>query len=205
MHPLIFENFDIDERRIHINTEKATSLIPVQTTQTIQRGVHIPTHPLVYCMVGVTDVTSGKMNTWDCAAQYPLSLSGTIDMEMLPLKKRRQSKYAGTELAGFFFSDIYGPPPENPLRRLPISEVLINETKAKLSEPFSLNIQFENQHYIVSHADLGLLAVSGSLDKAVTEIQEEFSELWEEYVTCSEEELTEDAKALRAKLKGLIE
>ncbi len=204
MPPLICENLDIDERRIHIDTEKATSLIPVQTTQTIQRGLYISKHHSAYCMVGVTDVTSGKINTWDCATQSPLYLAGTIDMEVSPLKKKRPSKYSGTELAGFFFSDIYSPPQQNPLRRLSILEVLVNEKKVKLSEPLSLNIQFENQHYIASHDDLGLLAISGSLDKAISELQEEFSELWKEYVTCPEGELTEDAKALRAKLKGLI-
>jgi len=94
---------------------------------------------------------------------------------------------------------------ENPLRRLSISEVFINERKVKLSEPLSMKIQFEDQHYILSHDDLGLLAISRMLDNAVNEIQEEFSELWNEYVTCPEEELTEDAKALRAKLIGLVE
>jgi hypothetical protein len=94
---------------------------------------------------------------------------------------------------------------ENPLSRLSISEVFINERKVKLSEPLSVNIQFEDQHYILSQDDLGLLAISGILDNAVNEIKEEFSELWIEYVTCPEEELTEDAKALRAKLIGLVE
>lgn len=94
---------------------------------------------------------------------------------------------------------------ENPLSRLSISEVFINERKVKLSEPLSVNIQFEDQHYILSDDDLGLLAISGKLDNAVNEIQEEFSELWNEYVTCPEEELTQDAKALRAKLIGLVE
>lgn len=94
---------------------------------------------------------------------------------------------------------------KNPLRRLSISEVFINDRKVKLSEPLSIKIQFEDQHYILSHDDLGLLAISGMLDNAVNEIQEEFSELWNEYVTCPEEELTEDAKALRAKLMGLVD
>jgi hypothetical protein len=94
---------------------------------------------------------------------------------------------------------------ENPLSRLSISEVFINERKVKLSEPLSVNIQFEDQHYILSQDDLGLLAISGILDNAVNEIKEEFSELWIEYVTYPEEELTEDAKALRAKLIGLVE
>lgn len=94
---------------------------------------------------------------------------------------------------------------ENPLSRLSISEVFINERKVKLSEPLSVKIQFEDQQYILSDDDLGLLAISGKLDNAVNEIQEEFSELWNEYVTCPEEELTEDAIALRAKLIRLVE
>ncbi len=99
----------------------------------------------------------------------------------------------------------YNPPIENTLKQLSISEVFIDEMKAKLLEPLSLNIQFENQNYIVSNDDLGLLATSGSLDTAIHELQEEFSILWKDYVTCPEEELTEDAKEFRAKLKGLIE
>ncbi len=90
-------------------------------------------------------------------------------------------------------------------REIPLAEVFINKTKAKLTEPLLLNILFEKQNYIVSHDDLGLLAVSDTLDKAIREIQEEFSLLWKDYVTCPEDELTEGAKRFRVKLVGLIE
>jgi hypothetical protein len=45
---------------------------------------------------------------------------------------------------------------KNPLSRLSISEVFINERRVKLSEPLLIKIQFEDQHNILSYDDLGL-------------------------------------------------
>ncbi|CAG0975720.1 MAG: hypothetical protein OIN86_07955 [Candidatus Methanoperedens sp.] len=94
---------------------------------------------------------------------------------------------------------------KNQPEQFPLSEFFINRKRVTLSKPLLLDIQLEDKRYIVSYNDLGLLAISSSRKQALQEIQEEFSELWEEYVICPENELTEGAKRLKAKLKGLVE
>lgn len=94
---------------------------------------------------------------------------------------------------------------KNSSEQLTLSEVFINEKKVTLSKPLPLTLQFENEHKIVSNDDFGLFAISDSPEQALQEIQEEFSDLWEEYVTCPEEDLTEGAKRLKAKLQSVIE
>lgn len=109
------------------------------------------------------------------------------------------------EIVKKLFSDIYKLTPRNSSKQLALSEVFINEKKAVLHKPLLLNIQLEDKHYILSQDELGLLAISSSPKQALKEIQEEFSDLWKEYVTCPEEELTEGAKRLRAKLQSVVE
>lgn len=97
------------------------------------------------------------------------------------------------------------PTPENSLRIKTIHEVLINGNKIKLLEPIQLNIKFRNQYYILYNEDLKLSAINNRLDMAISEIQEEFSFIWNSYVTCPEEELTEGAKRFRNKLKRMVD
>lgn len=87
---------------------------------------------------------------------------------------------------------------------IPINEVFIKNDKVKLSKPISLIVQFENGQYIVSYNNLGLLAVSDSIDVAIDDIQREFSGLWDDYVTCSEEELTISGIEFKNKLKEYV-
>lgn len=94
---------------------------------------------------------------------------------------------------------------KNSSEQLTLSEVFINGKRVTLDKPLLLNLLFENEHKIVSYDDLGLLAISDSIKQALDEIQEEFSDLWKEYVSCPEDELTEGAKRLRAKLQSVIE
>lgn len=89
---------------------------------------------------------------------------------------------------------------DNSLRTKTISDVLINGNKIKLLEPIQLNVEFVNQRYILYNEDLKLSAISNYLEMAVSEIKEEFSFLWDNYVKCPEEELTEGGKRLRNKL-----
>lgn len=89
---------------------------------------------------------------------------------------------------------------DNSLRTKTIRDVFINGNKIKLLEPIQLNVEFVNQRYILYNEDLKLSAISNYLEMAVNEIKEEFSFLWNNYVKCPEEELTESGKRLRNKL-----
>ncbi len=103
-----------------------------------------------------------------------------------------------------FLSVFQKPALKNQSEQFLLSEFFINKKRVTLSKPLLLDIQLEDNQYFVSYNDLGLLAINSSRKQALQDIQEEFSELWDEYVICPENELTEGAKRLKAKLKGLV-
>ncbi len=63
-----------------------------------------------------------------------------------------------------------------------------------------VDIDFENDYYIASNDDLGLLSAKPKMKQVVDEIQEELAVLWQEYVAVDEDELTASGKSLRKKL-----
>ena len=93
--------------------------------------------------------------------------------------------------------------------RLMLDEISFKDKKVKLSKPLEVNIDIEEgiryDIYILSNEELKLLAIQKSLNDASIEIQEEFYELWEEYVDCPENELTIGAIDFKKKLMSYIE
>ncbi|MCZ7396241.1 MAG: hypothetical protein ABOK23_06880 [Candidatus Methanoperedens sp.] len=73
-----------------------------------------------------------------------------------------------------------------------------------LSEPLSVDVIFDNDQYIVSNDELGLLAVANSMKSAVEEIEDELAILYSEYVAASENELSPGARRLRGKLMEIL-
>jgi len=63
-----------------------------------------------------------------------------------------------------------------------------------------VDIDFENDYYIASNDDLGLLSAKPKMKQVIEEIQEELAVLWQEYVAIEEDELTASGKSLRKKL-----
>ncbi|MGP8330539.1 MAG: hypothetical protein ACT6FF_09530, partial [Methanosarcinaceae archaeon] len=61
-------------------------------------------------------------------------------------------------------------------------------------------VDFENDYYIASNDDLGLLSAKSKMKQVVDEILEEIAVLWQEYVAVDEDELTASGKSLRKKL-----
>lgn len=88
--------------------------------------------------------------------------------------------------------------------RLMLDEISFEDKKIKLVRPIILDINVERgiryDIYILSNEDLKLFAMQKSLKESSAEIQEEFCELWEEYVECPESDLTEKAMELKKKL-----
>jgi hypothetical protein len=87
---------------------------------------------------------------------------------------------------------------------VPLNDVFIKNNKVKLSRTAYLIVQFENKQFIVSYNDLGLLAVSDSLDSAMEDIKMQFSGLWDDYVTSPEEELARSGISFKNKLMSYV-
>ena len=69
-----------------------------------------------------------------------------------------------------------------------------------LIEEVLIDIDFEDDYYIASNDDLGLLATHSKMEHVILEIQEELDVLWQEYVAVDEVELSASGKDLREKL-----
>ena len=69
-----------------------------------------------------------------------------------------------------------------------------------LIEEVLIDVDFEDDYYIASNDDLGLLSAKPKMKQVIDEIQEELAVLWQEYVAVGESELTSSGKDLRKKL-----
>ena len=70
----------------------------------------------------------------------------------------------------------------------------------ELIESVLIDVDFEDDYYIASNDDIGLLAARPKMTQVVDEIKDELSVLWQEYVAVDENELTASGKDLRKKL-----
>jgi len=87
----------------------------------------------------------------------------------------------------------------------PLMQVTIKGRQIPLSQPIFLEIQYEDDEYIVSNDVFHLLVTSQSLKDALKSIDEEFAELWNEYVEFDPKTLTKDAVEFRAKIISLLD
>jgi hypothetical protein len=87
----------------------------------------------------------------------------------------------------------------------PLREVTLKDQKISLREPIDLEVQYEDDEYIVSNDVFHLLVTSQSLKDALQAVDEEFAELWKEYVESDQKTLTKDAKEFRAKMISLLD
>lgn len=90
------------------------------------------------------------------------------------------------------------------LKHINIKSFMIGKVEKHLKDPISVNVIFENDQYIVSNDEMGLLVAAHSMKNAYEEIQEELAILWSEYVNVDENELTNGAKQFREKLIDLL-
>jgi hypothetical protein len=86
------------------------------------------------------------------------------------------------------------------LKHINIKSFIIGKVEKHLKEPISVNVVFENDQYIVSNDEMGLLVAAQSMKNAYRDIQDELAILWSEYVNVDEKELTDGAKQFRKKL-----
>lgn len=106
--------------------------------------------------------------------------------------------------SGKFILNIVDETSLDALTHIPVKMFKSGSIERQLKESILVDTVFENEQYIVSNEDFGLLAVAPSLKLAVEEIQDELAVLWAEYVNAEEQGLTEGAKQLRRKLIELV-
>ena len=70
----------------------------------------------------------------------------------------------------------------------------------ELIEEVLIDVDFEDDYYISSNDELGLLSAKPKMKQTIDEIQKELAVLWQEYVAVEESELTSSGMDLRKKL-----
>lgn len=85
-----------------------------------------------------------------------------------------------------------------------LSSIKRRGIEKKLVKSVPLDIEFEDDEYIASNDELGLLAVQPKMDSLIEEIREQLEVLWQEYVQVDEEELAPSGKNLRDVLVSII-
>ena len=93
----------------------------------------------------------------------------------------------------------------NKIDKYPISSFKVDNKLMTIQEtPIYLDVEFEDNYYILHETDFGFLSSSNSFKKCVDDVKSQLSALWEEYVKSPESTLTSDAKLFRKKLKGIL-
>ncbi len=91
------------------------------------------------------------------------------------------------------------------LDNLTIKNFKKDSVEKQLKKAIPIDIAFENEQYILSNDEFGLLVVEQNMELAFKEAQEELAVLVAEYVDAPEDDLTEGAKKFRNKLINLLE
>ena len=91
-----------------------------------------------------------------------------------------------------------------PLDSLQLQFVIVNDSVKVFKEPLPVDIQYDNERYIVSNDELGLVVVSSNLKEGFKGLGEELEMLWNAYVTVDEKTLSKSAISLRKELISLF-
>jgi hypothetical protein len=85
-----------------------------------------------------------------------------------------------------------------------LTSIKRDEIEVKLKEEVPIDIEFEDDYYIASNDDLGLLAVQPKMKLLIEELKGQLKVLWQEYVLVDEEELAPSGKDLREMLISVV-
>ena len=92
-----------------------------------------------------------------------------------------------------------------PLNSLPLTHIRFNEDIRELRYPIDLEVEFENDEYILYNNEFNLLVTSGNLKDGVERINDELKLLWLDYVEEETGNLTEGGIVFRNKLRSLLD
>jgi len=92
-----------------------------------------------------------------------------------------------------------------PLNSLPLTHIRFNEDIRELRYPIDLEVEFENDEYILYNNEFNLLVTSDNLKDGVERINDELKLLWLDYVEEETGNLTEGGVVFRNKLRSLLD
>lgn len=90
------------------------------------------------------------------------------------------------------------------IHALPLFELKLNGVLFPLREPLLLNVMYENELYICTNNELGLLVVDKNLKEIAEGVNEEMEMLWNIYVRPNMGDLSGDAIKLRKRIVSMF-
>lgn len=93
----------------------------------------------------------------------------------------------------------------NKLDSYPIQELIISKRQHLLKKPLEVELQFDDANtYILFEPDFNVLATGKKLESALSEFNEQFEVLYNEYALADDASLTKQARGLKNRLLDLI-
>ena len=80
-----------------------------------------------------------------------------------------------------------------------LHRIISEKQEFTLREPLVVSVAFQDA-WILKNEELGIMVASKDYDDCIKQFYEEFAFIWNEYGNASDEELTEDAKALKQRI-----
>lgn len=142
----------------------------------------------------IIDTPEGK---YTC--KYPPELEGIV------IKRIKQLvSVSGSTEEGQRTINIANEKEFKPLKNLPLTHIRFDESHVlSLRVPINLEVEFENDEYILYNDDFSLLVTCNDLKDGVDRINGEFKLLWFDYVEEDVSKLTEGGVQFREKLLSL--
>jgi hypothetical protein len=118
---------------------------------------------------------------------FPLSSFNTLTISPNPSIAQTKEAFQATKDFGTIFS-------------ITLYHIDVNGTSLSFVEPIIANVSFDGNVYSCQNQDLGILAISTTLDDCVEDFKEEVLFVWNEYGKETDSRLTDDAKELKRRI-----
>jgi hypothetical protein len=91
-----------------------------------------------------------------------------------------------------------------PFSEIQVQRIFSTDTELKLSSPLTVAVDFRDDHWVMEHEDLGIIATDSDYEKCFRDFNDEFLFVWNEYGNADEAALTSGALELKKKIISVV-
>lgn len=92
-----------------------------------------------------------------------------------------------------------------PIEEWELNKIQLGPYDLKLKEPLKASLDFIDEKIVLENDKYKLLAIADDWDEALSQLQEQFVFLWEEFTQASDKELSEEGIIFKNKLLKQVE
>ena len=90
-----------------------------------------------------------------------------------------------------------------PFSQLNLKRVFYDDQELRLKQPVEVEVDYQDEMWVMKNEDLGIYSVSESYDDCLSEFQSDFLFVWREYGNASDRKLSKSARALKSLVRSL--